>query len=92
MNTCPPNEPDREGNGRLTSGPARPGAEAAHTACGRTVLAVGAARAAEEPPPAVRSRALGAVDDAGGFAAELLPDGIDQENGAVIEAGARQPR
>ncbi len=36
-----------------------------------------------EPAAAVRGRALGAVDDAGGFASELLPDGVDQERGAV---------
>ena len=37
----------------------------------------------EEPAPAVRRRALRAVDDAGGLAGELLPDGVDQEHGAV---------
>jgi hypothetical protein len=57
----------------------------AHAAGGGAVLAVAAAAAAEEPPSAVRGRAPGALDDAGDLAGELLPDGVDQERGAVAE-------
>lgn len=57
----------------------------AHPAGVRAILAVAARLAAKEPPPAFRSQTLSAEDDAGGFAGELLPDGVDQEQGAVAE-------
>ena len=56
-----------------------------HAASGRAVLAVASAGAAEEPPTTVRRRAPRALDDAGDLAGELLPDGVDQQHGAVAE-------
>lgn len=51
----------------------------------KSSTAITAADALEEPTGAVRRRALRTVDDAGDFAGELLPDGVDQEHGAVAE-------
>lgn len=55
----------------------------AHPAGVGAILAVAAGLAAKEPPTAVRCRAHGEPDDAGDLSGELLPDGVDQEQGAV---------
>ena len=48
-------------------------------------MAIAAADAPEEPAGAGWRGTADAVDDAGELASELLPDGVDQQHGAIVE-------